>query len=177
MNRDPHLPPPEVCDWLLERDWSDVRVVDQRVTSMAGRLLESGTLIGSSLTLVAIGADETGHFELPVEALEVLRADQRARQEAVEQKRAAMEPDELEGERQRDEARVDEAGGPDPDQPLPRGGIVLNGEDTGFLLLEAIVTLREIANPEQGGANGLSWCRGKARAMLDRVQQVGEAQS
>ncbi len=128
-------------------------------------------------TITAIGADQTCHISLPVEALEVLRADQRARQEAVEQKRAAMEPDELEGERQRDEARVDEAGGPDPDQPLPRGGIVLNGEDTGFLLLEAIVTLREIANPEQGGANGLSWCRGKARAMLDRVQQVGEAQS
>ena len=70
---------------------------------MAGRLLESGTLFGSSLALVAIGADETGHFELPVEALDVLKADQQARREAIEQKRAAMEPDELERKRQRDE--------------------------------------------------------------------------
>jgi hypothetical protein len=80
---------------------------------MAGRLLESGTLFGSSLALVAIGADETGHFELPVEALDVLRADREARLEAIEQKRAAMEPDELERKRQRDEDRVDEAGASD----------------------------------------------------------------
>ncbi len=38
----------------------------------------------------------------------MLRADQRARWEAVEQKRAAMEPDELEGERQREEDRIGE---------------------------------------------------------------------
>jgi hypothetical protein len=82
MKRDPHLPPPEVVDWLIEQDWSDGRVVDQRVTTMSGRLLESGTLINSSLALVAIGADETGHFELPVEALDVLRADREARREA-----------------------------------------------------------------------------------------------
>ena len=68
-----------------------------------------------------------------------------------------------------------EVDGPGPDQPLPRGGIVLNGEDTGSLLLEAILTLREIANLEQGGVNGRSWCRNRARAMLDRIQSVGEA--
>ncbi len=97
---------------------------------------------------IEIGADERGHFELPIEALEVLKADQQARRE------------------------VD---GPGPDQPFPRGGIVLNGEDTGSLLLEAILTLREIANPEQSRFNGRAWCRSRARAMLDRIQSVGEA--
>ncbi len=82
--------------------------MEQRVFKPDGTYIDSGTLDGSSLALVAIGVEQTGHFELPVEALEVLRADQRARQEAIEQKRAAMEPDELERKRQREEDRIGE---------------------------------------------------------------------
>jgi len=52
--------------------------------------------------------DEICRISLPVEALEALMADQQARREAIKQKRAAMEPDELERKRQREEDRVDD---------------------------------------------------------------------
>jgi hypothetical protein len=149
MKRDPHLPPPEVCDWLLEQEWSGV-IPETFITYPRGgaEVIDSRRFDHCSAR-IEIGADERGHFELPIEVLEALKADQRARRE------------------------VD---GPGPDQPpSPRGGIVLNGEDTGSLLLEAILTLREIANLEQDGVNGRSWCRSRARAMLDRIQSVGEA--
>jgi len=109
MKRDPHLPPPEVCDWLLERDWPGV-IPETVITYPKGnpKGITRSERFDYFSTITAIGADQTCHISLPVEALEVLRADQRARWEAVEQKRAAMEPDELEGERQREEDRIGE---------------------------------------------------------------------
>lgn len=109
-NRDPLLPPPDVVDWLLEQGWSGV-IPETFITYPRGgaEVIDSRRFDHCSAR-IEIGADEGGHLELPVEALEVLRVDRQARLRAIEQKRAAMEPDELERKRQRDEDRVDEAG-------------------------------------------------------------------
>lgn len=109
-NRDPHLPPPDVCDWLLEQDWSGL-IPKAVITYPKGNpegVTRSEQFDYCSAT-TAIGADEICHVSLPVEALEALKADQRARREAIERKRAAIKSDELERKRQRDEDRVDEA--------------------------------------------------------------------
>ncbi len=34
MQRDPHLPPPEVCDWLLAQEWSEA--IPTAVTTFSG---------------------------------------------------------------------------------------------------------------------------------------------
>lgn len=94
--RDPHLPPPEVVDWLLEQDWSEM-------IPMAGIQYYGSTPHGMSQSKLykcqqahpAIGADEGGRILLPVEAIAVLRNDQDERRAAHEQKRQALEADEL----------------------------------------------------------------------------------
>jgi hypothetical protein len=66
MERDPHLPHPEVCDWLLRQEWSAPDTVD---------CCEAST---------AIGRDETLDLVLPSFGLKVLREDQAARAAALE---------------------------------------------------------------------------------------------
>lgn len=84
MNRDKHLPSPEVVDWLLDQQWSDVIPVTA-ITYPSGNpdgVTESERFDCCSAT-VAIGADECCHLQLPVEALEALRSDQQARRAAT----------------------------------------------------------------------------------------------
>lgn len=80
MKRDPHLPPPEVCDWLLSQEWSGSipeTVISYPKGNPTGN--SRSRLFGYKATRCVIGADEIGRVFLPVEALEVLRADQAAR--------------------------------------------------------------------------------------------------
>ena len=79
--RDPHLPSPEVCDWLLGLDWSDaVSEIHIRYSGAgASRISECHLYGGSVYADMAIGTNDTGQIILPSEALELLRADQRAR--------------------------------------------------------------------------------------------------
>ena len=78
--RDPHLPPPAVCDWLLEQDWSEM-------IPMAGIQYYGSTPHGMSQSKLyeyqqahsAIGADGGGRILLSVEAIAVLRKDQEIR--------------------------------------------------------------------------------------------------
>jgi hypothetical protein len=78
--RDPHLPPPAVCDWLLEQDWSEM-------IPMAGIQYYGSTPHGMSQSKLyeyqqahpAIGADQGGRILLPAEALDGLRKDAAAR--------------------------------------------------------------------------------------------------
>lgn len=74
--RDPHLPPPEVCDWLLAQEWSEV--VPTAVTSFpAGG--PSGITKHEAYDHVyaraALGANEVAAIEMPVEALQLLEED------------------------------------------------------------------------------------------------------
>ena len=82
--RDPHLPPPAVCDWLLEQKWPGV-IPETRIDFQGGSPdgVAGSHLIGYQQARVAIGVDQGGRIFLPDEALDVLRKDQderRARQ-------------------------------------------------------------------------------------------------
>ena len=75
--RDPHLPPPAVCDWLLERTWSE------RIPSIEMAFPEGGAFGCSHSSLngyheahTAIGREETARLFMPDDALDVLREDQ-----------------------------------------------------------------------------------------------------
>ena len=106
-NRDPHLPPPAVCDWLLEQDWSEM-------IPMAGIQYYGSTPHGMSQSKLyeyqqahpAIGADGGGRILFSVEAIAALRKDQGNRRAAFEQKRQACEADELARKARREQARV-----------------------------------------------------------------------
>jgi len=94
--RDPHLPPPAVCDWLLEQKWSE------RIPSIEMTFSEGGAFGSSRSALngyheadMAIGRDETALLFMPHEALDVLRKDQDDRRAALEQKRQASEAERL----------------------------------------------------------------------------------
>ena len=105
--RDPHLPPPEVCDWLLEQDWSEM-------IPMAGIQYYGSTPHGMSQSKLyeyqqahsAIGADGGGRILLPVEAIAVLRKDQGNRRAALEQKRQACKADELARKAEREQEQI-----------------------------------------------------------------------
>ena len=87
--RDPHLPPPEVCDWLLAQEWSEPATVN--VSSVAG----DSEMYDHCQTTAELGRDECIDLMLPVEALQVLREDAATRREAIESKRRELMPDEL----------------------------------------------------------------------------------
>jgi hypothetical protein len=82
--RDPHLPPPEVCDWLLEQTWPGV-IPETRIDFQGGSPegVAGSHLIGYQQARVKIGADEGGRIFLPDEALGVLRMDADRRQMGV----------------------------------------------------------------------------------------------
>jgi hypothetical protein len=74
MKRDPHLPHPEVCDWLLSQEWSEpdtVKVSSDRQESETYDCCEASA---------AIGRDEIIDLLLPLLGLQILREDVVARQ-------------------------------------------------------------------------------------------------
>ena len=73
MKRDPHLPHPEVCDWLLRQEWSAPDTVH---VSSSG---QTGFTVDCCEASAAIGRDETIDLLLPSFGLQVLREDQTAR--------------------------------------------------------------------------------------------------
>lgn len=73
MNRDPHLPPPEVCDWLLSQEWSNPSRVN--VSSKHGK----GYTNDCCQTSAAIGRDETIDLLLSSFGLQILQEDAAAR--------------------------------------------------------------------------------------------------
>ena len=106
-NRDPHLPPPEVCDWLLEQDWSEmipVTLIQYHGSTPHG--MSQSKLYEYQQAHPAIGADGGGRILFSVEAIAALRKDQGNRRAAFEQKRQACEADELARKARREQARV-----------------------------------------------------------------------
>ena len=111
IQRDPHLPPPEVCDWLLAQEWSEV--VPTAVTSFpAGGPsgITKHEAYDSVYGRAAFGANEVLAIEMPVEALQLLEEDAWVRREAIALKRRELMPDELARKAAREQGRVDEAG-------------------------------------------------------------------
>jgi hypothetical protein len=86
--RDPHLPPPAVCDWLLEQTWPGV-IPETRIDFQDGSPdgVAGSHLIGYQQARVAIGADEGGRIFLPDEALDFLRVD------AVNRSKITVDPE------------------------------------------------------------------------------------
>jgi hypothetical protein len=79
-NRDPHLPPPAVCDWLLEQDWSEmipVTLIQYHGSIPHG--MSQSKLYEYQQAHPAIGDDVGGRILLPVETIAVLRKDQEIR--------------------------------------------------------------------------------------------------
>ena len=73
MKRDPHLPSPEICDWLLRQAWStpsDITVSSKRYECVSYDCCEAVT---------AIGADQIIDLLLSNEGLAILRDDAVAR--------------------------------------------------------------------------------------------------
>ena len=75
--RDPHLPPPEVCDWLLEQGWQG-EIPETRIDYLGGNPsgVAGSTLLSWQQAYVGIGADGGGRVFLSPDVLEVLRKDQ-----------------------------------------------------------------------------------------------------
>jgi hypothetical protein len=78
MERDPHLPHPEVCDWLLRQEWSAPATVHVRSDG------HPGFTVDCCEASAAIGRDEMIDLLLPSFGLQVLREDQAARAAALE---------------------------------------------------------------------------------------------
>jgi hypothetical protein len=76
--RDPYLPDPAICDWLLQQEWSEsVKCVD---ISFFNGETESCKLINFLHATIGIGADHIIEVFIPDELIQVLRDDARARQ-------------------------------------------------------------------------------------------------
>lgn len=87
--RDPHLPPPEVCDWLLQQEWSN-RIPETNIIYSQGPVdgvIGSG-LFNHHLADPAVGADGIGKIYLPDETLQALRDDAAVRLEDRAEDRA-----------------------------------------------------------------------------------------
>jgi len=80
IQRDPHLPPPEVCDWLLEQEWSKPAVVHISSPECTGWRDDS------CRSTAALGRDGVIELLAFAEDLEMLREDQRQRRETPEQR-------------------------------------------------------------------------------------------
>lgn len=110
IQRDPHLPPPEVCDWLLAQWWSGV--IPTAVTTFpAGGPggITKHEAYDHVYATAALGADETIAVALPAEALQLLEQDAAARREAFALKRRELMPDELARKAAREQSRADES--------------------------------------------------------------------
>lgn len=73
MKRDPHLPPVEVCDWLLNREWSTPSTVKFSSDHHRHEIYECCE------AYAAIGADGMIDLLLPTVELQILREDAEAR--------------------------------------------------------------------------------------------------
>jgi hypothetical protein len=71
--RDPHLPPPEVCDWLLSQKWEGPSTVELRTSAFTAT--QSSSLYASA----ALGRDHVVEVFLDVDAHDALKEDARAR--------------------------------------------------------------------------------------------------
>jgi hypothetical protein len=74
--RDPHLPSPEVCDWLLSLKWSKPSTV--KVIADDG----SSEIHNCCHAMTALGRDECVDVVLPADGIRTLREDATKRQEA-----------------------------------------------------------------------------------------------
>jgi hypothetical protein len=83
MNRDPRLPPPDVCDWLLEQNWSGIipLAVTQYPKGHPNGLTGSGwhECRDANVTIGANGIGGFGRFRISKETYDALVADQQAR--------------------------------------------------------------------------------------------------
>jgi len=81
--RDPHLPPPVVCDWLLEQEWSE-RISSIKMSFPENRPLDTShsEMNGYHVADIAIGRDETARLFMPDDALDALRDDHAIRRSA-----------------------------------------------------------------------------------------------
>ena len=80
MTRDPYLPSPEVCDWLLAQEWSKPATV--HVNSPES----TGWRDDCCRATAALGRDGVIELLAFAEDLEMLREDQRQRRETPEQR-------------------------------------------------------------------------------------------
>ena len=99
MTRDPYLPSPEVCDWLLAQEWSKPATMHINGPDRQSEIYEC------CRATAALGADECIDLVLPSDGIKMLREDQRRRAEAIERKRAGLLRDEEEMKRKRDAAK------------------------------------------------------------------------
>lgn len=76
--RDPHLPDPVTCDWLLRQEWSES--VEYAGIRFSNGKTESLELINFLHATVGIGADYTIEIFIPDELIKFLRDDALARQ-------------------------------------------------------------------------------------------------
>jgi hypothetical protein len=76
--RDPHLPSPEVCDWLLSLKWSKPSTVT--VIADDG----SSEIYDCCITRPALGRDEMIDLALPADGIKMLQKDAEDRREAAE---------------------------------------------------------------------------------------------
>lgn len=89
--RDPHLPPPEVCDWLLCQDWSEVCDFESKTIDSNGQVLESGRSVDVCRAHVSIGADCAENLVIHSDSLEILRKDHAEREEDIKKRYAYMQ--------------------------------------------------------------------------------------
>ena len=97
--RDPHLPSPEVCDWLLSLEWSKPSTV--KVIADYG----SSEIYDCCHAVTALGRDECVDVVLPADGIKMLQEDAVKRQEA----KAPDETSELEAFCDKVEDLIDES--------------------------------------------------------------------
>jgi hypothetical protein len=83
MKRNPSLPPPDICDWLLSQTWKGPLSVDFKESDAQGSNVSSGTFPDAVSATVAIGRDDYLELFMDRETLDVLNED--ARRRAAEQ--------------------------------------------------------------------------------------------
>ena len=148
MTRDPYLPSPEVCDWLLAQTWSepDTCIID----GPEGK----SEIYDCCQATAALGRDECIDLVLPAEGIKMLREDQRQRAEAIERKRASILADEEERKRKRGAARECESSSADPET----------------VLLERILT--EVAKTDLTAFQGIGILQTAATLMISRCYDL-----
>jgi hypothetical protein len=147
IQRDPHLPPPEVCDWLLAQRWSEV-VPTAITTFPAGGPsgITKHEAYDSVYGRAALGANEVLAIEMPVEALQLLEEDAWIRREAIALKRRELMPDELARKAAREQGRAGESEGEklDPETTLLRR-VLADAEQADISAFSAIGVLTTAA--------------------------------
>ena len=81
--RDPHLPPPVVCDWLLEQKWSErISSIEMSFSENRPFGISHSEMNGYHEAHTAIGRDETARLFMPDDAMDALREDHAIRKTA-----------------------------------------------------------------------------------------------